>query len=136
MRTTVFEVSVTGSFSAAHQLCRADGSQEPLHWHEWRVSVTCAGDALGEAGMLIDFDTLRRGLQQVLASLADGDLSTRSFFARRDPTAENLALCIAEQLADTLPATASLACVEVEEAPGCAVRYRPPGGRDAGAASA
>jgi 6-pyruvoyltetrahydropterin/6-carboxytetrahydropterin synthase len=121
----VFEVSVTSSFSAAHQLRLSDGSAEPLHRHDWRVTVTCAGSALDEAGVLVDFEVLRARLDKLLATLNDQNLNTLPVFAERNATAENVALHIAERLVVELPAAAVLRCVEVEEAPGCVARYYP-----------
>ena len=121
----MFEVSVTSSFAAAHQLRLPDGSAEPLHRHNWRVTVTCAGSALDEAGVLVDFEVLRARLDKLLVTLNDQNLNTLPVFAERNPTAENAALHIAERLAVELPAAAVLKCVEVEEAPGCVARYFP-----------
>lgn len=122
----MFEVSVTSSFSAAHQLRLPDGSAEPLHRHNWRVTVTRAGSVLDEMGVLVDFEILRARLDRLLATLNDQNLNTLPAFAERNPTAENVALHIAERLAVELPAAAVLKCVEVEEAPGCLARYSPP----------
>ena len=121
----MFEVSVTSSFSAAHQLRLPDGSAEPLHRHNWRVTVTRAGSVLDEMGVLVDFEILRARLDRLLATLNDQNLNTLPAFAERNPTAENVALHIAERLAVELPAAAVLKCVEVEEAPGCLARYFP-----------
>ena len=122
----MFEVSATSSFSAAHQLRLPDGSAEPLHRHNWRVTVTYAGSVLDEMGVLVDFDALSARLDRLLATLNDQNLNTLPAFAERNPTAENVALHIAERLAVELPAAAVLKCVEVEEAPGCLARYFPP----------
>ena len=121
----MFEVSVTSSFSAAHQLRLPDGSAEPLHRHNWRVTVTRAGSVLDEMGVLVDFEILRARLDRLLATLNDQNLNTLPAFAERNPTAESVALHIAERLAVELPAAAVLKCVEVEEAPGCVARYFP-----------
>lgn len=122
----MFEVSVTSSFSAAHQLRLPDGSAEPLHRHNWRVTVIYAGSVLDEMGVLVDFEVLRARLDRLLATLNDQNLNTLPAFAERNPTAENVALHIAERLAVELPAAAVLKCVEVEEAPGCVARYSLP----------
>ena len=121
----MFEVSVTSSFAAAHRLRLSDGSAEPLHRHNWRVTVTCAGSVLDEAGVLVDCEVLRARLDKVLATLNDRNLNTLPVFAERNATAERVAQHIAERLAVELPTGAALECVEVEEAPGCVARYFP-----------
>ena len=122
----MFELKIVTHFSAAHQLRLPDGSAEPLHRHNWRVTVTRAGSVLDEMGVLVDFEILRARLDRLLATLNDQNLNTLPAFAERNPTAENVALHIAERLAVELPAAAVLKCVEVEEAPGCLARYSPP----------
>ena len=99
----MFEVSVTSSFSAAHQLRLSDGSAEALHRHNWRVTVTCAGGALDEAGVLVDFEVLRARLDKLLATLNDQNLNTLPVFAERNATAERVAQHIAERLPSSCP---------------------------------
>jgi 6-pyruvoyltetrahydropterin/6-carboxytetrahydropterin synthase len=117
----MFEISVCGWFAAAHQLPVSGGSFEPLHGHNWRVQVTFRGERLDERGMLLDF----LALDAVLAELHDRNLNELPAFAGRPPSAEHVAALLAERLADTGGPAAHLACVEVEEAPGCMARYRP-----------
>ncbi len=119
----MFEVTITRSLVATHQIRGSDGSLEPLHEHAWRVAVTVAGDKLDEQGVLVDFDALRDRLTDVLGSLDGRNLGDTPAFVGRSPSAENLALHLAEQLADQMPSAVRLKCVEVEEAPGCVARY-------------
>lgn len=121
----MFEVSVTGRFVGRHQLRRPDGSHEPLHEHEWSVKVTYAGEALDEMDVLLDFGALRSRLTELLATLDQQNLNHLPPFAARNPSAENVALHLAGQMADGMPAAARLVCVEVEEQPGCVARYYP-----------
>lgn len=121
----MFEVSVCGWFAAAHQLPLSGGAPEPLHGHNWRVQVTFRGARLDERGLLLDFLALRRRLDALLAELHDRNLNDLPAFAARPPSAEHLAALLAERLADAGRPAAHLACVEVEEAPGCLARYRP-----------
>lgn len=161
----MFEVSVSGWFAAAHQLRLPDGSLEPLHGHNWHVTVTFAGPRLDECGLLLDFVALRRRLEAVLGQLHDRNLNELAAFAGRNPSAEQVAVWIAGQFGagqlgggpaepggqaaagghaaaggraalggaaacaagGGARAAARLACVEVEEAPGCRARYLPPG---------
>lgn len=119
----VFEVSVCGGFAAAHQLPLPDGSLEPLHGHSWHVQVTFRGPRLDERGLLLDFVTLRRRLEALLAELHERNLNDLPVFADCAPSAERVAALLAARLADAGGSAARLACVEVEEAPGCLARY-------------
>ncbi|MCA9242725.1 MAG: 6-carboxytetrahydropterin synthase [Phycisphaerales bacterium] len=119
----MFEVSVTGWFSAAHQLRLPGGELEPLHGHNWRVTVTCAGPTLDDMGVLLDFTRLKPRLVEILATMHDRHLNDLPAFAARNPSAENVAVVIAEALCEGYPGRAFVRCVEVEESPGCVARY-------------
>jgi 6-pyruvoyltetrahydropterin/6-carboxytetrahydropterin synthase len=121
----MFEVSVAEGFVATHQLRLLDGTWEPLHRHNWRVTATFAGPKLGQAGVLLDFESIRGRMGQLLATLHDHKLNDLAMFVSRNPSAENVAVHIAEQLGRNLPDGVRLRCVEVEEAPGCVVRFIP-----------
>ena len=120
-----FEVRVKGWFAAAHQLRLPGGELEPLHGHNWHVSVTFGGDALDEMGVLVDFTAVKRRLDEVLRSMHDRNLNELSAFLETNPSAENVAVHIAGKMSTDLRDGVGLACVEVEEAPGCVARFRP-----------
>ncbi len=122
-----YEISVSGWFAAAHQLRLPDGKLEPLHGHNWHVTVTFAGPRLDDGGLLLDFVEVRRRLQETLADMHDRHLNDHPGFAQRNPSAENVAVHIAERLRDLAHDSISLRCVAVEEAPGCVARYFPTG---------
>src|SRR5262245_20722053 len=119
----MFEVTVSGWFAAAHQLRLLDGTLEPLHGHNWKVQVTFAGPKLDRMGVLIDFTRLRPQLDEILAAMHDRNLNDVPAFRDKNPSAENVAVLIAERL--TTGTTGPPICVEVEETPGCFARYRP-----------
>ncbi len=121
----MFEVSVRDWFAAAHRLRLPDGTFEPLHGHNWQVEVTCAGAALDAMGVLVDFVALRAALRCVLGELHDTHLNELPAFADRNPSAENVAVHIAERLGAEFPHGQGLHCVQVEEEPGCVARYFP-----------
>lgn len=121
----MFEVSVEGRFTAAHQLALPAGALEPLHEHAWRVRVTYAGAELNESGLLVDFGVVRERLAQVLRPLEGQNLNRVAALGTRPPSAEVVAQYIAQQLAATLGRGLRLNNVEVEEERGCRARYFP-----------
>lgn len=121
----MFEVSVSGRFTARHRLRLADGTLEPLHEHNWQVTATVTGPQLDEAGLLLDFGQFKPRLDALLATLFDRNLNKLDALAGQNPSAENVAAYIAEQLGQDLPDGVRLRCVEVGEAPGCAARCYP-----------
>lgn len=121
----MFEIRVESRFVAQHQLTLPEVGTEPLHEHDWGVRVTVVGEHLDDNGLLVDFGLLRRRIANVLQALDGRNLNALPTFAERSPSAENVALHVAGQLADELPRAVRLAHVEVEEEPGCVARYFP-----------
>lgn len=121
----MFEVTVEDWFAAAHQLRLADGRLEPLHGHNWRVRVNYAGPKLDAIDVLLDFTKLKPLLKSVLAPWHDRNLNELNDFIERNPSAEMVAVRIAERLTRDPASGPLLHWVEVEEAPGCVARYSP-----------
>src|SRR5690606_16287926 len=57
----MFEISVQRTFSAAHAIV-VRGRREPLHGHDWRVTIVVAGNDLDADGLLCDFHALEAAL--------------------------------------------------------------------------
>jgi 6-pyruvoyltetrahydropterin/6-carboxytetrahydropterin synthase len=124
----MYEVCVSGSFFASHQLRSADGTLEPRHAHIWRVAATFGGPRLDDTGLLLDFTWIKPRLDGLLASFYDTHLNDHPVFTSRNPSAENVARHLAEQLERELPNGVRLESVAVEEEPGCTATYRPGNG--------
>jgi 6-pyruvoyltetrahydropterin/6-carboxytetrahydropterin synthase len=129
----VFELTVGARFVASHQLRGLDGVLEKPHEHVWGVRVAVAGSRLDRMGVLVDFGRVRAELAGLLGKLDNRNLNRVPAFEARNPSAENVATYLAEQLARAVPKPARLAWVEVEEEPGCTARYYPTRGAKRGA---
>jgi 6-pyruvoyltetrahydropterin/6-carboxytetrahydropterin synthase len=131
----MFEVVVSGWFAASHQLRLPDGSLEPMHGHNWKVEVVVRGPRLDGIGVLVDFTRLQPLVREELGELDHRHLNDLSAFAERNPSAEYVAVHLAERIEARLPRDAGadaethVFCVSVEEAPGCVARYYPRGGQ-------
>jgi 6-pyruvoyltetrahydropterin/6-carboxytetrahydropterin synthase len=133
----MFEIEVEAEFAAAHGLV-IKGQHEPLHGHNWRVTVTLEGRELDDDGLLCDFHVVERALERVIGCWHNSNLNDIEPFAgglgRKEglnPSAENVAHSIAALLSADLEgrlARAVITRVRVTEAPGCAASYYP-GGR-------
>ncbi|HOO31750.1 MAG TPA: 6-carboxytetrahydropterin synthase QueD [Thermotogota bacterium] len=108
-------------FDAAHNLIKYHGKCENLHGHTYRMDVTVEG-SLNEEGMIIDFATLKETVaKQVIGKL---DHSYINDFIEQ-PTAENIALWVWDQLKDHLTAeNYSLYEIKVYETESSFVTYR------------
>jgi len=98
-RTPDLYLSIVEHFDAAHFLPRYRGPCRRMHGHTWQVKVTVTPepDLIIKDGMLIDFKDLKK---IVRTALPDHRLinTFRPFFKANPPTAENVALYLAETL--------------------------------------
>lgn len=108
-----FEISITRRFSAAHALRLYDGSLEPVHGHNWRVRVTVRAAKLDAIGVVMDFHELERRVDAVIQPWHNSHLNDSPSFSSRNPSAENVAVVLAERV--ELPVGVTLVGVEVWE---------------------
>lgn len=120
----MFELTITREFCAAHSLM-IHGRREPVHGHNWRVTIVVAGDTLDDDGLLVDFHALERKLDDIIAPLHNADLNTTPPFDSLNPTAERVAQHIGQAMQRELPTHLRLHSASVTEAPGCVATFRP-----------
>ncbi len=94
----MFEIEVELFFSAAHYLREYRGKCETLHGHNWKVKVTLAQGKLDKAGMVIDFSKIKTTLREILGLLDHKNLNEISHFKKVNPTSENIAKFIFDNL--------------------------------------
>ncbi len=58
-------------FAAAHFTLLPGGIAEPLHGHNYRVSVELAGDVLDEDGLLVEAAPVKQAIRRACAALDD-----------------------------------------------------------------
>lgn len=124
----MFELSVRDEFCASHAIL-INGEREPIHGHNWRVTLVVQGPKLDAEGLLCDFHALEQALRETINPWRNQDLTTAAAFTGLNPTAEMVAYTIArlvsQQAAPFLEGKAAIASVSVTEAPGCVATYRP-----------
>jgi len=94
----MYEVSVEKTFAAAHRIVGYPGDCANIHGHTWKVVITIGNDKLNEQGMVVDFRYAKRALDQVLANYDHKYLNEVSPFDKTNPTAENIAYFLYQQL--------------------------------------
>ncbi len=87
----MYELTVEGSFSAAHQLRCYQGECERLHGHNWKVEVSFRSEKLDSLGMVIDFKELKILINETLKGLDHRYLNELPPFKEANPTTENIA---------------------------------------------
>ena len=118
-----FEITSTREFAAAHQLRLYDGSLEPLHGHNWRVTVTVGADKLDSIGVVMDFHEMDRMLEEIIRPWHNRHLNEVEPFTRLNPSTENVALHVGQEL--RLPSNVRLLSVQVWETTSNSATYRP-----------
>jgi 6-pyruvoyltetrahydropterin/6-carboxytetrahydropterin synthase len=98
----MYELKVITHFSAAHQLREFEGACEDLHGHNWKVEIYVTSEALNEAGIVVDFRVLKKHVKTVMAGLDHKFLNDLEAFRDKNPSSENIARYVAEQLSTLL----------------------------------
>ncbi len=98
----MFEVCAEHSFAAAHALRNYHGKCENLHGHNYRIQVRVAGPELDETGMLLDFVELKRLLRGAAERLDHQFLNEIQPFDTVNPSAENIAKYLFEEIQGNL----------------------------------
>ena len=122
----MFELTVNGEFEAAHQINGYNGKCQRLHGHNWSVEAVVTGNELDELGMLIDFKILKAELNNVLDELDHRYLNELPVFAVKNPTAENIAKYVFENLSKSeifSKSAAKLKAIRIFETPKSCVTY-------------
>ena len=127
----MYEITVETTFAAAHAIRLPDGRLEPVHGHNWPVTVTVGAHQLDGIETVCDFHILHKLVEDAVAPWRNNDLNRCAPFTDGrgglaiNPTAERVAWAIAERVNNKLPETCRLISVSVGEAPGCTAVYRP-----------
>ena len=98
----MFEVSVEETFAAGHSLRNYKGKCENVHGHNYRCQVTIEGADLDDIGLLVDFVELKRVVHGVLDRMDHQWLNEFPPFDVLNPSAENMARYIYQQVAEGL----------------------------------
>ena len=122
----MYQVSVEQHFDAAHFLRGYQGKCEALHGHRFQAVVKVRAAAVDDIGMAYDFTELKRHLRDILSRFDHTCLNDVPPFDRINPSSENIASKIYDELQSKLAGTpVSLSCVEVWESPQTSVIYTP-----------
>ncbi len=94
----MYELKVEDSFAAAHNLREYEGECEALHGHNWKVELVARARELDKIGLAMDFKTLKGALDEVLNLLDHRYLNELDGFSVDNPSSENIAKFIFEEV--------------------------------------
>ncbi|MFC1937010.1 6-carboxytetrahydropterin synthase QueD [Chloroflexota bacterium] len=122
----MYHISVKGHFDAAHFLRGYQGKCEALHGHRYQVVVRVSATQVDDNGIAYDFTELKRHLRDILSRFDHTCLNDVAPFDRINPSSENLATNIYNELKPRLAGSAvSISAIEVWETPQSWVTYIP-----------
>ena len=121
----MYQISVEGHFDAAHYLRDYGGKCENLHGHRFKVVVSLKAAKVNKIGLAYDFTELKRHLGEVLARFDHASLNDVPPFDKINPSSENIAVTIYDELKGRFSGGVTLATVEVWESPESRVTYSP-----------
>ncbi len=123
----MFEVTIEQTFAAGHALRNYHGKCENVHGHNYRCQVTLEGPQLDGTGLLMDFVALKRALQSVIDRLDHQWLNDFPPFDVLNPSAENIAKYIYDEIKKEISAAneVRLGSVKLWETDTSSATYRP-----------
>jgi len=122
----MYRIGKTVSFDSAHYLRGYIGKCARLHGHRWEVEPTISRIDTDELGMVIDFGIVKEKLKEIIDYHFDhyciNDFPP--FNDALNPTAENIAAYLYQQLKLKLPPQVKLDSIKVWESPEAWAEYK------------
>jgi 6-pyruvoyltetrahydropterin/6-carboxytetrahydropterin synthase len=112
----MYTVTIQTEFSAAHIIRGYNGPCSRLHGHNWKVTVEAKTDVLDTIGMSVDFYVLQKKTEEIVAKFDHRDINSIPPFDKElNPTSENIARYIYDELKKLLPPQVKLSFVAISE---------------------
>ena len=119
-----YTLKIVTDFAASHALRGYPGDCQRLHGHNWKVEVEIYAAKLDELGMVVDFKELKHETKQIVHQLDHHYLNEIPPFDQINPTAENMAAYIYQELAKRLSQPhISIEAITLWETERASVRY-------------
>ncbi len=111
-----YTVTIETEFSAAHIIRGYNGPCSELHGHNWKATVEAMTEGLDNIGMSVDFYVLQKKTEDIVAKFDHHNINGIPPFDKElNPTSENIARYIYQELKKTLPADVKLSFVAISE---------------------
>jgi len=119
-----YTLKILTDFAAAHTLRDYPGDCSKLHGHNWKVEAEVTATALNEVGIGMDFKQIRKTTNGICDRLDHTYLNELSPFDEINPTAENIAAYIYNELAGKLNGEhVKVSAITIWETERACVRY-------------
>jgi 6-pyruvoyltetrahydropterin/6-carboxytetrahydropterin synthase len=121
----MYLICVEKSFDAAHFLRGYQGKCEQLHGHRFKVVVRLRLSKLNDVGLAYDFTELKKQVGGILEKYDHHCLNEISPFDKCNPSSENIAAAVYDQLSPMFAVDVIVDSVEVWESPESCAVYKP-----------
>lgn len=122
----VYTLKILTEFASAHTLREYPGACSRMHGHNWKVEVEVQASKLNSVGMGVDFKVIKQHTREITEKLDHRYLNEIEPFNRINPTAENIAAYLFEQISATLNTDViKVLSVTLWETDRACVRYQP-----------
>jgi len=110
----MFIVSVQAHYDSAHYLRNYHGKCERMHGHRYVVELALTAEQLDEAGIAYDFVDVKKHLRALADRLDHENLNELPPFTELEPSAENQARYLYQEMKRLLPSAMSEAVLYVK----------------------
>lgn len=119
-----YTLKIVTDFAAAHTLRDYPGDCAKMHGHNWKVEAEVSAHALNEFGMGMDFKEIRKATNAICDRLDHSYLNELEPFDKINPTAENIAAYIYQELGKQINGeTTQVSAITIWETERACVRY-------------
>jgi len=119
----MYEIMIKTEFASAHNLRDYNGLCEALHGHNWKVDIVVESETLDKTGLAIDFKILKSAAAEIINDLDHTYLNDHHEFKDKNPSSENIAKYIYDELKSSLPDNVKMKKITVWETDGAAASY-------------
>jgi len=119
----MYEIMIKTEFAAAHNLRNYNGLCEVLHGHNWKVDIVVEAETLDKTGLAIDFKLLKAAAAEITDDLDHSYLNEHDAFKEKNPSSENIARYIFEELKSGLPDSVNVKKITIWETDSAAASY-------------
>ena len=119
----MYEIIVKSEFASAHNLRNYNGACENLHGHNWKVDILVETKELDQSGLAVDFHVLKEKSNNIINNLDHIYLNEHRAFKSTNPSSENIAKYLFDELSKALGKNARVKKITVWETDDTAASY-------------
>lgn len=119
-----YTLKIVTDFASAHTLRDYPGQCSRMHGHNWKVEAEVEATRLDKVGMGIDFKVIKQHTREISDRLDHRYLNEIPPFDQINPTAENIAAYLYQELSDRInTADIQVKAITLWETERACVRY-------------